>query len=714
MNRLKRTTNWLKNNFLNILVLGLSLFCLFNIIDKLDDSFTVVTNFLAIFATIWYFVSFEKKIINKVIIKLSNPPLINFPESLKLKKINIFPRLFMFLRRYLAIGFRFLYKERWEITSYLFVLLLLIITLGQFDFLKKFIDLSWVEKYQTIIIVLAVASGGLTMWHNRKKVETEIEEEKNKEESAEQKRSAEFCSKYPKIYKIPILKNIVKWMYKEGWAFSVPFVLIVIIFITIKIGLPLIYNGSFIDEYYHILSGIEFFKSGHFAELNSGELYNRGAYVSVLVGLFFKLFGQTIFVAKMVPAFLGIINFFLLFNISKKKFLSKKYTLLILAIYTIIPWFIFNHFYIRMYVFYESFILALTWFFLLIIQTFNKFNRFIIYLISILLISLITYFFSYDSGKYPILLYSVFLLAYLYFFKFQKLLTNKNIFKNNFLKIFIFIFILTVAYLINSQEILTLFIQANITHLPNGPGYNNLFFNLNLTFSIFFLLSFFLLFIKNIGGATKTLIASSLLLFTIHLLSPKNFQMTRAIIYLLSIFYLIAIFSLSKYLSTSKIKINLFLLFCIFLNIYENYPKNFLLAPYIPEEVNYIDNEIYKDILENCKDHLIITAGYPGVAIFQGIQPDYFLNTQIEKQPKSYKTEGKNTYIEVYSKIPIITNGGDFIKILNSEEKVCLFGGEFPDNNIGKAVFSIIQSKMQPFNKDYLSSRKTLFYIKSQ
>ena len=76
--------------------------------------------------------------------------------------------------------------------------------------------------------------------------------------------------------------------------------------------MPIVYTGSYIDEYAHILSGSELFETGHFAEIYKGEYYNRGAYVSFLVGLFFKLFGQTLFVAKIVPAIIGIINLLLL------------------------------------------------------------------------------------------------------------------------------------------------------------------------------------------------------------------------------------------------------------------------------------------------------------------------------------------------------------------------------------------------------------------
>ena len=242
----------IKQYGVSILLLIVAIFCIFNISFNLTETFTVVTNSLALFLAIVYFVNFEKEKIDKVIHKLIKSSLNT--SKFQNKKKGLISLLFIKIKQHLLIIIIFLFKKRWEITSYLFLLLLLIITLGQFDFLKKFIELSWIKKYQTIIIVLAVVSGGLTMWHNRKKVEKEIEEEKDREEKAEQKRKDEFGDKFPKINKIPVLRNLVKWMYKEGWEFSIFIVLLALLFVIIKIGIPIIYTGSYIDEYNHILS----------------------------------------------------------------------------------------------------------------------------------------------------------------------------------------------------------------------------------------------------------------------------------------------------------------------------------------------------------------------------------------------------------------------------------------------------------------------------
>src|SRR3989344_8093195 len=111
--------------------------------------------------------------------------------------------------------------------SHLFILLLIVIAVNQFAKIEQ------VTALLPELTALAIGSGFLTFYSNRERVETELENEKAQEEKAEEKRKQEFSAKFPTIAKIPILRSIVKWMYKEGWSFSIPFVLIAIIFIAI-------------------------------------------------------------------------------------------------------------------------------------------------------------------------------------------------------------------------------------------------------------------------------------------------------------------------------------------------------------------------------------------------------------------------------------------------------------------------------------------------
>jgi len=220
----------IKQYGISILLLIVAIFCFFNISKNIEDAFTVITNSLAIFLAIFYFVNFEQDIIIKIKSFVLN---IKWPFHGKSKKI-------------LNNLLNFIIEKRWDIISYLFIFLLLIITLGQFSYLERFINLSWISTYQAIITVLAILSGGLTFWHNRERVEKESEEELNKEELSEKKRKEEFPNKFPRINKIPVLRNIVKWMYKEGWWYSIGLISTILSFIHFKI--PFLFQ-EFIDKH---------------------------------------------------------------------------------------------------------------------------------------------------------------------------------------------------------------------------------------------------------------------------------------------------------------------------------------------------------------------------------------------------------------------------------------------------------------------------------
>ena len=129
------------------------------------------------------------------------------------------------------------------------------------------------------------------------------------------------------------------------WYFWAPFAAIAVWFIYSRIDLPLTLSGSYIDEYQHIISGMHYFENGTFAQFYSDEAqYLRGSYVSFLAGLFILLFGKSILVAKVIPATLGILNFFMVSFIARKVIAGKKYYFLFLFLYTVSPYTVFNHF----------------------------------------------------------------------------------------------------------------------------------------------------------------------------------------------------------------------------------------------------------------------------------------------------------------------------------------------------------------------------------
>ncbi len=591
------------------------------IITQEGNIITAISGLAVFILGIVYFIKFDYNFIQQISSALKDKPYIKLLQEktkLILKKIPNFKNLDT-------------NEKIKSISSYIFLFSLFLITFLSlnFNFIKETFFLSTLQEFlkqnSTFFTALAIIFGCFTSYLNRKKINQDIEEDENKEEQEEEKRKNEFPTKFPKVNKIPILRNIVKWMYKEGWAFSIPLLIIALIFIVIKIGMPIVYTGSYIDEYNHILSGIEFFETSHFAEIYHGSYYTRGAHVSVLVGFLMFLFGQTIFVAKMLPATLGIICFFLLYKISKNVFTNKNYILLLLGVYTLIPWFIFNHFYIRMYVFYEFFILFLTLLFILIIQNIKNIKNLSIYG-GITLISLaIIYFFSNDSGMYMVLLYALFFIIYIFFFEIQSIPIKNKIYQfisnNLILKAsFLFTFLLCVFLYFDGLDLFNRLILGSV-QFSSGMDYkyDNLFFNLNHPFTIFFLLSPIIIFLKKINIYIKLIIFSSLILFFLHLNSSSDLQMTRVIIYFLPLFYLISISVFSRIPIVYKNKfIFVSVLLLLGLSIYANYPNNFFLkGPYIPSEIRYKDyKKTTNYLLKNYNKNFKVVTHIPHMILF--------------------------------------------------------------------------------------------------
>lgn len=544
-----------------------------------------------------------------------------------------------------------------EVSPYFFLSILIILAVNQF------LKLDFLISRNFHIVVLGIAFGFLAFYRNRDRIENELEDEKKKEEEKERDRANDFEYKFPRINRIWGIRSIVKWMYKEGWSFSIPFAIITLIFIGIKIGMPLIYNGSYIDEYNHIFSGIEFFKTGNFPELGGYKVYKIGAVVSFLEGLFLDSLGNSLFVAKLLPLIIGIGSFFLVYKISREIKMSKKYLILILLIYSLSPWIIFNHFYIRIYSVIEFFSLLLIYTFLLLIKRIclnghktkliNPKTGYLIYL-SIIIV-LFNFLFNRDIGFYITLL--IFLISLLFI-----ILTNIDLISRKFVIITIFVIIILSLLFIKQISFL---LFGNLTTTSNlNPSYYKFFLNLNLPLFLFFIFS--IIGFKSLNKPQLYLLFVGLCLFFVHIFSSKDLQIIRAILYFLPIFYLVSIFNLNRL----KIKsLELPLILIVLLSIVSNYPPTYLNGPYIPLEIEYMSGDIYDFAKLNCVNSIIITNNDPGVLIFNGIVPDYKIHSNLENSENYiFYDEKTSRYYDIYTKIPAITKTDELIELTG---KVC-------------------------------------------
>ncbi len=517
-----------------------------------------------------------------------------------------------------------------------------------------------------------------------------------------------------KISRTPFFKPIKVRVDNEIWQYSVALILITILFVSVKTLMILVYNGSYVDEYFHIFSGISFFETGKFAQFYIfQEEYLRGEYVSFLVGLYMKVFGKTIFAAKLLPMSVGIVNYFLLYYIAEKIIPRKEFVLLLLLVYTTNPWILFNHFYIRMYVFYEMFLLLSLFLFYKLTSELKINNVFmaIFYFILMIALNWINYFYSNDSGKYLILLVNGLIFLYVFLFEIHKLelenksglfqLINKCIHIDTRKKLLIvFIALIFFSIIFDIQEKINFLINGDLLYTSSEDNkYNTFFFIKNLVFVPFFFLSLISsLFMKDSYQKMVHFIGG--ILFTIHISSSLDLQIIRGVVYFLPLFYLISIYSASKaiYLFNNtyfKKRFFICISLLMLLSNFANYPADFFEKPGVPSEVHYIDYaNTYACINEYFEDYLIIESSpFPHISYLYNVSPDFVLITQTEtlKQESYYFDENDLTYKTIYRNIPVIT---DLSKIKNSNEKICIIVREpSKDQYIDQKTYNYLRNQ---------------------
>jgi len=243
--------------------------------------------------------------------------------------------------------------------GHFFILSLLIIAINQF--LKRQIIIDFLGP----ITALSIAFGFLTFYAYRNKVEKEIEQEQITEQKAEVKRYNEFDKKFPRISKIWGLKHLIRWMYKEGWWYSIGLLAIVILGFVLrvwnlgKLSFWVDETQSIVAAKNLILTGIPFYQGS--------LIYLRAPFYTLLNALSIYLFGLTEIAIRMLPVFFGILTLLAIYFLIKKE-ISKKFALLGAFIYSIFSFAIlysrYNRFYIALsllvllniYFFYKGFI----------------------------------------------------------------------------------------------------------------------------------------------------------------------------------------------------------------------------------------------------------------------------------------------------------------------------------------------------------------------
>lgn len=454
-------------------------------------------------------------------------------------------------------------------------------------------------------------------------------------------------------------------------------------FVVLKFAMPIIFDGSFIDEYLHSVGGEYFFEHSKLPQYYIDQAtYNRGSYVTVLSGLLSHFFSRSVFSFKLVPIAIGVMNFFLLMFLAHNTLKKKSYVLLLLIIYTISPWVIFNHFYLRMYVFYELFLLLNLTIAQVLITFCEQSKKWhllggVLFLLCLCAAQLQL---SNDNGAYLPVLAGGIALAYIFItcshlFQFErKNIISKICCANIFLKgAVISIFMILGYFLFSGHDKLLFLFKTKLQWTSaNGLKYNYLFFKRNLTETLFFLLSgISLLALKNKKKQMMVLIG--MILFAIHISSSPDLQITRGIFYFLPLYYLISLISIDKitYFSDKIFKTAIYGAF-IYTTIL-NYPSRFTEIPYIPSEIYYIDYaKVYSSVQQHCSDKTIVEASpSPFISSYYNVNVDYVLSETgwIAREGTYYYNKKERRFKTVFNDTPVLSN---LNTLSNSDNGVCL------------------------------------------
>lgn len=461
-----------------------------------------------------------------------------------------------------------------------------------------------------------------------------------------------------------------KWLYYAG------LLLILVLNLFLYATILMINDYSLIDEYNHIISGVEFFDETPIEDIFNGDFYRRGFLMTFLVGLSLMI-NKSLLLAKIVPVVLGLINL-VLFWIITKKILSRFYIIFALLFYSIYPWVIFNHIYIRHYVIIELFL------FILIIVLFkifklikNKQYNFdlILYFLLLSLLNVIYYFTQADITKYVIPGFTIlFFTIYLICKKYYRYLYV-------IIPFIIYLFLLIYSYF-NIIDFKFLSSSTGNSHIAKSDLFIVFFYYL------FFLSMPFILY-STLLSKRRATFRDIFYLTTLGFFLAITFILTssqtiRGTSFLIPLIILFSVAFISRFSVLKKGRLmSLILLSLILLSILAQYPKGFISHPYIPHEINYIDyNKSHEFIYNIPRDDILIISILPaGISSFHNIEPDYILrdneasfnNPPLKYQYKMKKSSFYSVFSGDYTDIDYITNTDDFINIIDKNRDKTIY-----------------------------------------
>jgi hypothetical protein len=471
-------------------------------------------------------------------------------------------------------------------------------------------------------------------------------------------------------------------------AGSLAVILVSVVFVTSRVAMPVLFDGSYIDEYWHITSGISLFETGKYAYFyNDGGPYKRGLLMSLWVGFWMAFLGKSLLVAKLAPISIAIINYFLLLYLSIKLIDKKRFQILLLLLYTVSPWCIFNHFYIRMFVIYELFLL------LLLVLGYRMYTamwnangkKLALYVSLVIVLNILNLFTSNDSGKYLLPVASAAMLASLFIYDFNvQMAKDRGLFSaiaDNILlstatyRSAVVLITSVVAFIaLDAGDKIEFMMNAKLTYtsMPEYK-YSWLFWDRNGVITAFFVLAVATFWRKDCGFERIIFLVAGTL-FVMHFASSEDLQIIRGVMYFFPLYYLTAVIGASKVKYPSEWVWYVVISSIFLLATVTNVPRSYLWGPSIRAEINYIEYaRLYDSVINHCRGSVIVEAApsSPFIARFHGVNVDYALSAAGNADKDDlYTLDGlTGKFSTTWGALPVLTDMKD-LQLLNKD--VCL------------------------------------------
>lgn len=232
-------------------------------------------------------------------------------------------------------------------------------------FVNFFIDLGLLKNS---ILIFSVVSACLFFYSNKYEIEKIDMDLKNQNDLINLKKDI-FSSKHQILNKIPFLNYFFKWFYKNGFIYSLVFVLICVIWFS-NIFVNLWKLPFHQDEVFHFSPAVTYNKTWEFAKWDflydqiwDAKWSDRNKSLTILTSYSQRLFWLSEFSSRLPVAIIWFIWIFLIYFISIKITSNRIIWLIAIYIYSVNDVILYFSWFLRAYIF--LIILCLVLFYLL-------------------------------------------------------------------------------------------------------------------------------------------------------------------------------------------------------------------------------------------------------------------------------------------------------------------------------------------------------------